>query len=468
MTDPLTYTDSEIRHFLKKLRFPPGIERSFLDYYHDKTVPFIRYGMLFGTMLYLAHVFTDFNAFPDLFYEALAIRLGMGIVGITFFTLTFFGIFRRLIQIVSLIALVMASSGIIIFTVIGDGIFAHLYHSGVMMALVGLFAFLRLRFIHVISGGLLVIIIYVLSHVFIVQTDTFILAHNASNMVGIVLIGVFMSYFHEYYIRQGYIQALQLEQSSQKLVSRNKIIERDLEQARIIQQRYVPESRPTDYIYALYKPMDMVGGDYFQFIPFEGNGKIGIFISDVSGHGMPAAMITSMLRISISRAGSLREDPRALLLFLNGMLHGEIGSNFITCVYGLLDRNAGTFTCANAGHCSPLVITPGEILPMEGNHRVPLAVFSNEYLLSSGREFVNRTFTIPSGGKLLLYTDGLLETTRAEHQDQMFEYHGLSSSIEAMRDRSSEEFVAGLYRNLTEFRGNELFNDDICIICADI
>jgi sigma-B regulation protein RsbU (phosphoserine phosphatase) len=389
-------------------------------------------------------------------------------VGITFFILTFFGIFRRLIQIISLIALVMASSGIIIFTIIGDGIFAHLYHSGVMMALVGLFAFLRLRFVHVISGGFLVIIIYVLSHVFIVQTDSAILAHNASNMVGIVLIGVFISYFHEYYIRQGYIQALQLEQSSQKLASRNKIIERDLAQARSIQQRYIPESRPTDYIYALYKPMDMVGGDYFQFITFQGNGKIGIFISDVSGHGMPAAMITSMLRISISRAGSLLEDPQALLLFLNGMLHGEIGSNFITCVYGLLDRNAGTFTCANAGHCSPLVITPNEIRPMEGHHRVPLAAFGNEYLHSSDRAFINRTEVIPRGGKLLLYTDGLLETTQGDQSGQMFEYHGLSRSIESLRDRTSEEFVAGLYRNLTEFRGNELFNDDICIICADL
>lgn len=468
MNDLLSYTEKEIRAFLKKLRFPAPIENNFLKYYHEKTVLFVRYGMLFGTLLYMVHVFTDINAYPNLVPQMIAIRMSIGAVGMTFFIMTFFQFFRRYIQVVSLIALVMASMGIVVITVIGDGIFAHLYHSGIMLCLVALFAFLRLRFIHVITGGMSVVTAYVMLHLFVARTDTAILSHNASNMVGIIAIGVFISYFHEYYIRQGYIQALQLEASGRKLESRNRIIERDLEHARGIQQRYMPVTRPTDYIYSLYRPMDTVGGDYFNFIPLEGEERTGIFISDVSGHGMPAAMITSMLRISISRSGDLREDPQGLLHFLNGMLHGEIGSNFITCLYGILDRKSRSFTFANAGHCNPIVVVPGEVRTIQMESRVPLAVFSNDYLASRQGMYINQTERIPERGKLLLYTDGLLEATRPGQREPMFEYNGLHTALRELEPHSAEEIVRGIYGHLVDFRGSEKFEDDICIICAEV
>ncbi len=468
MAELLSYTESEIRAFLKKLRFPQPIENAFIEYYHEKTVVFVRYGILFGTLLYMAHVFTDMRAYPNLVRQMVAIRLGIGAVGIFFFIMTFLDSFKRYIQAVSLVTLIMASMGLVVITVIGGGIFAHLYHSGIMLCLVALFAFLRLRFVHVITGGMTVITAYVLMHIFIARTDTAILTHNASNMLGIIAIGVFISYFHEYYIRQGYIQALQLEASGRKLESRNRIIERDLEHARSIQQKYMPVTRPSDYIFALYRPMDMVGGDYFHFIPLEGGDRTGIFISDVSGHGMPAAMITSMLRISISRAGGLREDPQGLLNFLNGMLHGEIGNNFITCIYGILDRASRTFTFANAGHCSPLVMGPDGVHAVTMDGRVPLAVFGNDYLASRKSAYINQTERIPEGGRLLLCTDGLLETTRPGQREPMFEYNGLHAALRDLVPRTAEEIVRGIYGHLVEFRGSETFEDDICIICAEL
>ena len=166
-------------------------------------------------------------------------------MGLTFFFMTFFSFFRRYIQVVSLIALVMASMGLVIITVIGDGIYAHLYHSGIMLEPGGALRVPAPEVCSCDNRGDVRDCGYAWTALFAVRTDPAILAHNASNMVGIVLIGIFISYFHEYYIRQGYIQALQLEASGRKLACRNKIIERDLEQARSIQQRYMPVSRPT-------------------------------------------------------------------------------------------------------------------------------------------------------------------------------------------------------------------------------
>jgi serine phosphatase RsbU (regulator of sigma subunit) len=99
---------------------------------------------------------------------------------------------------------------------------------------------------------------------------------------------------------------------------------------------------------------------------------------------------------------------------------------------------------------------------------VPLAVFSNEYLEARDGGFINQTEGIPEGSKLLLYTDGLIETTRTGQREPMFEYNGLRHALRDLQPRSAEDFVGGIYRHLVEYRGDETFEDDICIICAEI
>lgn len=463
-----SYSQKEINGFLKKLCFPPSIELNFLAYYDEKTLPFIRWGVLFGSILYIAHVFTDIHSFPNLVREAMMIRLSLGSIGFLIFVCTFFNFFKRYIQLASLVTLLLASSGIIVMTFIGTGIYTHLYHSGVMLVLVALFAFLRLKFRFVVFGGAVVILIYFLPHALMFHTDAGILSHNVSNMAGIIAIGIFISYFHEYYIRQGYIQSLLLDEYNNMLSIRNKIIESELEHARSIQQKYLPVTKPTENIFAFYKPMDKVGGDFFHFIQFKDRNRIGIFISDVSGHGMPAAMIVSMLRIVISRAGDIYNNPAALLGHINETLHGVIGNNFITCQYGILDMNMVSFTYANAGHCAPLFISNDVVRQAPLVKTVPLAVYNNDYLQTLKKMFVNQTEKIPHGSKLLMFTDGLSEATRNNEKMEMFESHGLSEAIKEYQALRPEGFVRGIYGRLCEFRGSEKFDDDICIICAEV
>ena len=90
-------------------------------------------------------------------------------------------------------------------------------------------------------------------------------------------------------------RTIELEREKELLRSRNETIENELIIAKKIQKQIIPRTSPVDNIYAFYKPMDKVGGDFYDFIKYRESEKIGIFLSDVSGHGVPAAFITSMV-----------------------------------------------------------------------------------------------------------------------------------------------------------------------------
>jgi len=94
-----------------------------------------------------------------------------------------------------------------------------------------------------------------------------------------------------------------------KLQERNQIIEKDLKLEQRIQKQLIPQKNLYLFIDVLYKPMEAVGGDFYDFISFRETNTVGIFISDVSGHGAHAAFITSMIKTLILQAGSARNNP---------------------------------------------------------------------------------------------------------------------------------------------------------------
>ena len=143
---------------------------------------------------------------------------------------------------------------------------------------------------------------------------------------------------------------LELVTERNELKVKNEAIEAQLDLARKIQMKLVPSSVPDKRIAFFYKPMEKVGGDFFDFIKLPSPDKIGLFISDVSGHGVPAALITSMLKGAILQRDDLLEDPASLLMNLNEFLISQSGGNFVTALYGIYNFSDRTFSYANAGH----------------------------------------------------------------------------------------------------------------------
>jgi hypothetical protein len=138
------------------------------------------------------------------------------------------------------------------------------------------------------------------------------------------------------------VRTLELEKERNILKARNEAIENDLSLAKNIQINLLPKIHMSD-ISAIYKSMDKVGGDFYDFIRYENKDLTGIFLSDVSGHGVPAALIMSMLKSILLQIAASISDPSILLENLNSNIINLSSGNFITAFYGIYNRKKDTF-----------------------------------------------------------------------------------------------------------------------------
>lgn len=181
-------------------------------------------------------------------------------------------------------------------------------------------------------------------------------------------------------------------------------LETELEAARAIQRLMVPEKLPPTpgyVIESIYRPAAQVGGDFFQVIPLRSDQTL-VVIGDVSGKGLSAAMIVSMLIGMLHALSKICQDPAQILAELNGWLFERRHGGFVTCLAVRLDP-AGHVVLANAGHLPPWrnsaeVACAGSL---------PLSL-----LASSAPEQV--TLEMQPGDRLTLITDGVVEARDTE------------------------------------------------------
>lgn len=252
------------------------------------------------------------------------------------------------------------------------------------------------------------------------------------------------------------------------LKERNLTIEKDLGMARRIQMQLMPDESPVENIANFYKPMDLVGGDFYDYIHFREADKIGIFISDVSGHGVPAAFITLMIKSFIQESGALKYEPTSLLWYLNSMLFGQTADHFVTAFYGIIDREERSILYSNAGHNPPMVITLAGSCLLGTSHGPPLAAFCNEEIRERKREYISVTHHLSEGDKILFYTDGLVEAVNRHNPAGDYETLRFRERIDEIRHLPPGPLLKGLYEDLIRFRGSDDFDDDICIVCMSM
>jgi len=252
-----------------------------------------------------------------------------------------------------------------------------------------------------------------------------------------------------------------------ELKERTESIKNELIMARKIQRQLIPHDSPSVNLNALYKPMDLVGGDFYDFINFRDSDEVGIFISDVSGHGIAAAFVTSMIKSLILESGPFRNNPALLMNHLNGILFGSTGGNFITAFYGVYNRSTRKMIYSNAGHDHPFIIKKNDVEVVNGAKSVPLAIFSNDELVRYEKEFTNDEFIMDEKSKFLLFTDGLIENMGYCKVTRELENKAFKQYLIDISYLSSRRYLDALYRKLIECKGSELFDDDICVICMD-
>ena len=206
---------------------------------------------------------------------------------------------------------------------------------------------------------------------------------------------------------------LVLREAREQLARQLLDINNELEMAREIQLSILPQETPKIRgleIAARYIPMNSVAGDFYDFIIVDEK-HVGILVADVSGHGLPAALIASMLKVALAAQSPHAFDPARVLAGLNQSLCGKFKHHFVTAAYVFVDMEKNSISYAGAGH-PPLLL-------WRTSTRSASEVLENGLLLGL---FPKETYSaaeiaVEPGDKAVLYTDGILETRSPSEQE---------------------------------------------------
>jgi len=239
-------------------------------------------------------------------------------------------------------------------------------------------------------------------------------------------------------------------------------IKKEMELASEMQTMLFPKNLPNNNeieVAAKYNPHQLVGGDYYDFIELNRD-EISFCIADVSGKGVPAALLMSnfqaSLRALIKRTSSLSE----LVIELNkNILANANREKFITAFIGKYNLQTRNLQYINAGHNPPLLLVGHKFQTLSDGCTI-LGMFEN---LPSITE---KNITIPQGSILTCFTDGVVEQPNAENEE--FEIDKLKKAILSSKNDSTQDIVETIIQKLNTYKGDIEYKDDIALLCLRI
>ena len=227
-------------------------------------------------------------------------------------------------------------------------------------------------------------------------------------------------------------------------------IEQELRVARMIQHTLLPKSLPDlegYQIAAYYQSAREVGGDFYDFLRLP-DGRLGLIVGDVSGKGVPAAIMMATTR-TLLRAAYHLGSPGEILEQVNDALFPDIPPNmFVTCLAALLDSRTGRLQYANAGHDPPYIRHAAGVSKLRATG-MPLGLMPN-------MSYEQKEITLQPGENILLYSDGLLEAHSP--QREMFGFPRMQGHVSAHPEGAS--LIDSLLAELERFTGEDWEQED--------
>jgi serine phosphatase RsbU (regulator of sigma subunit) len=237
----------------------------------------------------------------------------------------------------------------------------------------------------------------------------------------------------------------------------NELMERELEIAAQVQDQLLPQEFPqvgTLSVYGKVEPGRFVGGDYCDFIRM-GDERLLVAVADVSGKGVPAALIMAEVRAATHLLASMNLTLVEFAERLNDLLrHSTERKTFVTFFAGIVDTESGMLNYVNAGHPPPLAGRDGRLSPL-GRGTIPLGI------MSTLPQCTVRTEPFPRGSWLVCYTDGVLE-----RRDAQGEEYGEERLVNAAQRNFGNQAIECVNQLLAEVKGfgeGRELDDDLTI-----
>lgn len=257
-------------------------------------------------------------------------------------------------------------------------------------------------------------------------------------------------------------------------VTRNLVIQKELDalnaqfaeqlqEIAAIQQSLLPAVTPTVpglEIATSYLTSKHAGGDYFDFFEME-DGRFGVIIADVAGHGAGAATVVAILQALLHSAYAGDHDPAATLERVSReLVRKKIENNFVTAFYGVFDMHRRELVYSNAGHNRPLIRrASGEVEEVLDAVSIPLGI-------TTDIGYETASCKINPGDTLVLYTDGIVEAFAPRDASGDREMFGKQRLIDTLRSCSGEPdcVIDSIHRRLFEHTAQRTRDDDQTLV----
>jgi sigma-B regulation protein RsbU (phosphoserine phosphatase) len=243
------------------------------------------------------------------------------------------------------------------------------------------------------------------------------------------------------------------------------LVERELKVVADIQRALLPKAMPVIpglSLAAHYQTSQWAGGDYYDFFPLP-DGRWGLLIADVSGHGTPAAVMMAILHSLAHTLPGPPDPPAVLLRHVNEHFttrYTSEGEAFVTAFYGIFDPARRELTYASAGHNPPRLkrCEDGSILALDGVGNLPLGLFPDQ-------DYEQATLQLRPGDQIVFYTDGITEARNAA--GAMFGPQRLDEALENCH-LDAQGLIETVLAALKEFTGDLPPTDDMTVVVAKV
>ena len=237
----------------------------------------------------------------------------------------------------------------------------------------------------------------------------------------------------------------------------------ELEQARLVQQRFVtnvlPQGRGLEFANR-YRPSRQVGGDIFDVVPVN-SWELAMLMADISGHGVPAALLTSVTKVLFRTGVEQCSEPAKFLRWLNRQISAYLATGeFLTVFVGWWNSKTHSFSYAGAGHPPALLIAP------DGKQIERLHVSQGIVGIMPENNFPQHNLELNSGHRLVVYTDGITEAINGEQQ--LFGEERLAEACLRNFAVPLKTMVESVFTELDAFLDGEPQNDDQALLALEV
>lgn len=256
----------------------------------------------------------------------------------------------------------------------------------------------------------------------------------------------------------------EMDALNKQILAEKKNVDSEIRIAGKTQDKNIQKTLPTgdDRIrFALwYDPLMSIGGDYYNVRKLDDH-EYSIFLADISGHGIGAAMFFNTVKLAFEENEHYAERPEKTMRMMNESLYGKLSDNFVTAIYIYINLKKRIIKCCNAGHPKAFLIQ------RHGDKAQVRFIRSTGKMLGIFSRVSFREATIPLGdaARLIVYTDGI---TEAERDGQMLGERGFLSLFRQNLALSTEETMESIKTAVLDFQGTSQREDDRSIILTDI